>query len=325
MKDNLLIHCTIRYLEMSEQLLLPLLSIIIPVFNRQRRLNELCLSLAGSIKEAKAAALIEVMVIDDHSDNLVTLKCLANSTVLLRNEKNLGAPKSREKGFIQSHGEFIHFHDSDDTFHKNWVASLIKVLQQNPSIDLLVTARENITNKEKQYNYQKFVNESTQNIKGIEASLLYQNCIGPLGGVTFSRKVLEHTCFKNFPSCQDWQMYRETIKHTKSIKSYPTITFNYSLSGDDRISKSPKKIILGHLLISRGTAKESIFGKNIRLYYLHACKQHVINTEGSILSFYKKHYLKIKFYYYLINFHHIVVVKQLAPIIRKLQSHLKNN
>ena len=53
------------------------------------------------------------------------------------------------------------------------------------------------------------------------------------------------------------------------------IQFLFHKTGNDRISHNARKKILGHLQLARQTKTDSIFGTNIRLFYLYACKQHV--------------------------------------------------
>ena len=143
------------------------------------------------------------------------------------------------------------------------------------------------------FKMQKYFHQQSSYAEKIESRLVYRNCMGPLGGVTFSRRVLEHVEFKKFASCQDWQMYIDAIKHAKVLVSRPDIKFIFNKTGDDRISHNPRKKILGHLQLAKITAKESIFNKNIRLFYLYTCKQHIYNKGGPILKFYKKNRLRI--------------------------------
>ena len=76
------------------------ISIVIPVYNRQEGLNKLLLGLSKSIVLGSFEEQVEVIIIDDASENLVKLQddypCVIK---LQRNEKNSGAPCSREKGF----------------------------------------------------------------------------------------------------------------------------------------------------------------------------------------------------------------------------------
>ena len=286
----------------------PLLSIIIPVYNRQDGLNILLSDLSTSILAGSFEQLVEIIVIDDYSSTPIHLPTLSAtlsttlpcSSLIERNSKNMGAPFSRERGFKLSRGAFIHFHDSDDSVTKNWLSDLLKELTNHANIDLLVTARivdattVDTATEEAIYRYSKIFHRNANYIDRINRKLRYQNCIGPLGGVTFSRRVLLPIQFMNFASCQDWQMYISALKHAKRLKSCPHITYRFNISGDDRISHHPRKKLLGHLQLSRLTSQDALIKNNIRLFYLAACETQVKNYKGLTLIFYRKEQLKIQ-------------------------------
>jgi glycosyltransferase involved in cell wall biosynthesis len=280
-----------------------LLSIIIPVYNRQVGLNHLLSSLTQSSNYQHYKEKIEVIVVDDASAINITLPSLPITHLTLsRNTKNSGAPKSREIGFKCSQGEFVHFHDSDDAFSVEWLSGIIDMLVAERCIDVLLTARYDIDkNNILRYKTQKFFHKNSNNIGKIKKRLLYRNCMGPLGGVTFSRKVIEPITFRNLASCQDWQMYLEAINHAKVLASYPEITYQFFVGGDDRISHNPLKKILGFLQLSKVTEKKSLFGKNIRFFYLYTCKVNIMKNKGLIKIFYNKYQLIIFIYFILIT------------------------
>ena len=270
-----------------------LLSIVIPVYQRHEHLKQLLRDLSTSIINNDLYYLVSVVVVDDGSPNSCGLIEDNDFVTQLKNKKNMGAPYSRYEGFKSTDAEFIHFHDSDDLISEHWLSKLIDTLQNTPNIDILLTARDDIDEYKDTYKLQQYFNKNCSNRKKIENRLIYRNCMGPLGGVTFSRRVLEEIQFKNFASCQDWQMYIDAIKYSKVLVSRPDIKFIFNKTGDDRISHNPRKKILGHLQLSRITSKESIFKRNIRLFYLYTCKKHIYNKGGSILKFYKKNRFKI--------------------------------
>ncbi len=240
-------------------------------------------------------------VIDDCSDIKIVVPTVSFPLILQRNSTNSGAPYSREKGFKLSKGVFIHFHDSDDSIDENWLKVLIDTIKGNPQLDLLMTARIDKEKTQQHYRLQKYYHKHLQSPRKIQSRLVYRNCMGPLGGVTFSRRILEEIEFKRFASCQDWQMYLDAIKHSKVLVSRPDIKFIFNKTGEDRISHNPRKKILGHLQLSKITAQDSIFKKNIRLFYLYTCKQHIFNKGGGILRFYKKNRLKILLTYMVVS------------------------
>ena len=270
-----------------------LLSIVIPVYNRQERLDILISGLSNAIMKSGLENDLEIIVIDDLSLIPIKKPDFPSSVSLIRNNVNSGAPFSREQGFQLSKGKFIHFHDSDDSVDDNWLKLLTDTIKENPQLDLLMTARIDKDESQQQLRLQKYFHQHVKNPRKIQSRLVYRNCMGPLGGVTFSRRVLEQIDFKNLASCQDWQMYIDAIKHSKVLVSRPDIKFIFNKTGDDRISHNPRKKILGHLQLAKVTGKKSPFGRNIRLFYLYTCKQHINNKGGSILRFYKKNRFRI--------------------------------
>ncbi|MEB8430921.1 glycosyltransferase family 2 protein [Cocleimonas sp. KMM 6892] len=270
-----------------------LLSIVIPAFNRQFGFNKLLADLYNAIEESNLQSEVEIIVVDDCSSAYITIPGLILNVTLIRNDKNLGAPASRKIGFESSRGQFIHFHDSDDTISEGWLGKVIQQLKQDSNLDILMTARVDHEMAEDTIKVQKYFNLKSSHPNKIKSRLIYRNCMGPLGGVTFSRRVLDKTEFKSFASCQDWQMYIDVIKHAKVLVSRPDIKFIFNKTGDDRISHNPRKKILGHLQLAKITGKKSIFGRHIRLFYLYTCKQHIYNKGGYVLRFYKKNRLII--------------------------------
>ena len=242
-----------------------------------------------------------MIVIDDASEVPMIINESSFNISLHRNNKNSGAPFSRKKGFLLSKGNFIHFHDSDDLMTENWLFEVMQTINNKPEIDLLMTARLDQGHKGQRYRKQKYFHEQVNHPKKIKSRLVYRNCMGPLGGVTFSHRVLEQIDFKAFSSCQDWQMYIDAIKHSKVLYACPDIHFIFNKTGDDRISGDARKKILGHLQLAKVTKQESPFNNNIRLFYLYTCKQHIFNKGGGILRFYKKNRIKILWNYLRIS------------------------
>ena len=276
------------------------LSIIIPVYNRQQGL----INLLNSLMEEKNLSQLketEIIIIDDGTKNPINLPRLNLPLRLYRLEKNAGAPRARDYGYQQSIGQFIHFHDSDDTFGEGWLSQVFNVLESTPAVDILLTARYDDNGKERKFRYQKYFHRHSKNKRKIRQRLVYRNCMGPLGGVIFSRRSLTDIPFLNFASCQDWQMYLGAIGKAKLLLSCPDIVFYFNTSGRDRISHNSRKKIRGHLQLSRITQKQSIFKKEIRLYYLITCYRHIQNNGGKMLGFYKRHRTKMWFYYILVS------------------------
>ena len=280
---------------------LPNLSIIIPVYNRQEGLNRLLSSLDNQIQQCALDEAVEIVVIDDFSLVPVNISGAEVEVLLERNGENSGAPFSRSRGFQLSKGQYIHFHDSDDSISEQWLSDVLEELKSFPNVDILMTGRIDVDEEIQVAKSQKYFHKHVNCPEKIKSRLVYRNCMGPLGGVVFSRRILESINFKPFPSCQDWQMYTDAVENVKVLRSRPDIHFIFNKTGDDRISHDARKKILGHSQLAKITAPKSPFKKSIRLFYLYTCKQHVFNKGGLILAFYKKNRLKIVMMYILVS------------------------
>lgn len=112
----------------------PLVSIIIPTYNRDNRIIETLESVCDQDYNN-----IEVIIVDDGSnDNTCehVMEYINNSSFtrirLLRQENN-GAPSARNNGFRNSNGKYVVFFDSDDIMLKNRISTQVKHMMSTDS------------------------------------------------------------------------------------------------------------------------------------------------------------------------------------------------
>lgn len=117
-----------------------LISIIIPVFNREKLIEE---TLNSVIKQSYKNW--ECLLVDDNStDNSVNIiekySKIDSRFMLLKRPKNRvkGANACRNYGFEKSEGEFIQWFDSDDIMHKDMLKIKLNKLIQN-NVDFVVS------------------------------------------------------------------------------------------------------------------------------------------------------------------------------------------
>jgi glycosyltransferase involved in cell wall biosynthesis len=109
-------------------------SIIMPAFNAANTIGEAISSiLSGTHRN------VEILVIDDGSrdetSKIVTAMAQAEPRIkYYKNEKNLGAYKSRNVMLKIATGQFIAFLDSDDTWEPNKLEECLKMLKQHPEV-----------------------------------------------------------------------------------------------------------------------------------------------------------------------------------------------
>lgn len=110
----------------------PLVSIIIPTYNRAQLLGRVIESVLNQTYDN-----IEILVVDDGStDNTQKLlKSLYEGKVRYFYQANKGPSAARNLGFINSQGNLIGFLDSDDYYLPENIFEKVKVLEENPNID----------------------------------------------------------------------------------------------------------------------------------------------------------------------------------------------
>ena len=85
---------------------------------------------------------IELILINDGSPDdseRICKKYLEKypNNIVYKKKKNGGVSSARNLGFKLAHGEYINFFDGDDIWDKNAYKKGIKMLDENPSIDLV--------------------------------------------------------------------------------------------------------------------------------------------------------------------------------------------
>lgn len=110
----------------------PLISIIIPVYNRQQ---ELWLSLDSIQKQTYRP--LEVILIDDGSEEKVFLseevkRKMGDISFQVVRQENKGAPAARNKGFSLSKGEFVIFWDADTLGNLDMLEKMFVTLSEHP-------------------------------------------------------------------------------------------------------------------------------------------------------------------------------------------------
>lgn len=106
---------------------LPLISIVIPTYNRPNHVNRAIKSVLD-----QTYTNCEILVIDDASDYDIESELVQDDRIhLYRNKKNKGPCYSRNKGIRKARGEFINFLDDDDILYPTKLEKQIKVFNES--------------------------------------------------------------------------------------------------------------------------------------------------------------------------------------------------
>lgn len=164
---------------------MPRVSVIIPTFNCERFIAQTIESvLAQTYRD------LELVVVDDGStDNtrLIVEEFLKDKRVRYIYQNNSGASTARNKGFLESSGEYIAFLDSDDLWYPEKLERQVDFLDKNKDIGL-VNCMVNIIDKESNI----IGREECKEVKGITDLLLGSNLItGSASAVMVRRHCIE--------------------------------------------------------------------------------------------------------------------------------------
>lgn len=120
-------------------------SVIIPAYNAEKFIAE---SLNSVLKQSISA--YEIIVIDDGStDNTSNIiKEISSPLIKYLYQQNGGPSKARNRGILQSTGDYIAFLDADDLWYPDHLSDASSFFDNNPSV-LWFTSAFNILDKKK--------------------------------------------------------------------------------------------------------------------------------------------------------------------------------
>lgn len=273
---------------------MPLISVIIPTFNRSKFLSMAVNSvLRQSIQD------FEIIIVDDCSqdDTSEIVDSIKNKKIkYIRHTANKGESGSRNTGISHSDSEYIAFLDDDDEWYVNKLERQISVIRDNPGdFGAVYTGffyRDIVTGNS--------IGQFAPREHGyIFNELLCSNCV-PGGGSTI---LLKRECFEEaglfdpeFKTCADWDMWIRISRNYKfAYVKEPLIYYNQHgnnvtknldafIQGEERIiekhksdmQKSPKAysvncFALGAFYLLNGDVSKSrdLFIKSVTLYPFH--------------------------------------------------------
>ena len=125
----------------------PLVSIVIPTYNRRDMVVRLIKSVLASTYKTT-----EVIVVDDAGTDGTSgfiRKTFPHSTAVrvIRNKKNLYSAGTRNVGTRESKGEYIFYIDDDNVIEKNAIARLVDVLERDKKVGELGLVIYSFTDK----------------------------------------------------------------------------------------------------------------------------------------------------------------------------------
>lgn len=188
-------------------MLTPLISVIIPTYNRAHTLRRALDSVL-----AQRQVDLEIIVVDDGStDGSSELIQQAYPTVKLIQQDNFGVSHARNRAIEQAKGEWIALLDSDDSWHHDKLMLQLQALTDNP--DMKVCHTEEIW-----YRNGKRVNAMKKHAKKggwIFKECLALCCMSP-SSIVIHQDIFEQLGYfdEDLPVCEDYDLWlRITAQH----------------------------------------------------------------------------------------------------------------
>lgn len=178
----------------------PLLSVVIPVYNCEKYIEELLLSV-----ENQTYKNLEIICINDGSTD-TTLNILSkhqskDSRIKIINQSNLGAGAARNQGLRAASGDYLSILDADDILDKNMFKEMIHSALTYDS-DIVICKSIGFSDKKKSINIDYSLNKSfisgQKDVFGITdiKSRAFNFCIGWTWDKIFKRSFIEEKKIK---------------------------------------------------------------------------------------------------------------------------------
>jgi len=209
----------------------PLVSVIIPTYNRAWILNEAIDSvLAQGFKD------FELIIVDDGStDNTRDLLTQYGHAIRIIKKQNGGVSSARNRGILSSQGDLIAFLDSDDFWLPQKLSMQINLFRSNP--DILICQTEEIWIRNgKRVNPRK----RHQKVSGMIFENSLDLCLVSPSAVMMHKKIFDDIGLfdEKLPACEDYDLWlRISTQYPVHLIDTPLIIKRGG--HDDQLSKSP--------------------------------------------------------------------------------------
>ena len=135
-------------------MMLPLVSVIIPLFNCENYIEETLLSVVNQTYKK-----LEIIVVNDGSDDnsLQKANSIIDSRIIILNQENKGASATRNLGLRYATGKYIQFLDADDLISSEKIEKQVIVLENSDEYSIAYCSTIYFFNGEN--HLEKFQNE----------------------------------------------------------------------------------------------------------------------------------------------------------------------
>lgn len=216
----------------------PLVSVIIPTYNRPEQLRR-----AISSVLAQTYQNFEIIIVDDASSvdvAMITGEFNDKRITYIRHEKNKGASAARNSGLRAAQGQFINFLDDDDEILPSKFAKQIAIFQNSSSATGVVycgfcyaleETEETVYQRIPSISGNVFLELLKSNFLVMQAPLIKKVAIEQVG-------FLDET----LPGCQDWDLWLRLSQHFE-FSVVPEVLAKVWVHGEQITADLQRKIL----------------------------------------------------------------------------------
>lgn len=229
---------------------MPIISIIVPVYNGEKYIGRCIESIQG-----QTLTDWELILVDDCSqdNSLCVIQDYANKDKRIRvkhQEANLGPMVARHTGDQMATGQYITYCDSDDTFPPSALKKLYDVaISSDADIVLGNYCRIYANGKHKEIkNKLRYGNDA----HGVLKSLLYRECKHALWSKLFKAKLLknfEYSIVEKMTNSEDSYFFYQVLMNATTIVNIPDIVYNYYVIPNSSTQKKLSKNAINNIFV----------------------------------------------------------------------------
>lgn len=221
---------------------MPVLSIIIPVYNAEKYIS----SCIDSIRNQTFSD-FELILVDDGSTDSCGMICddyrKLDSRIKVIHQSNSGVSSARNRGIEEARGQFVAMVDSDDTLDKDMYSILINTAISN-DVDLVICGIEEVCGDKvivRSYNLpdNQVLNENDIINRVLASDFTSENIINSICNKLYKRELIESQ-YLQFPSRvrgEDWLFNINYLKVAKSAIYIDKPLYHYQRHDDSAMSK----------------------------------------------------------------------------------------
>ncbi|MEI4828900.1 glycosyltransferase family 2 protein [Bacillus sp. FJAT-53711] len=217
--------------------MVPKVSVIIPVYNCEKYISECLESVLN-----QTYTNIDIIIVNDgstdRSEEIVNEYKEKDNRIVYYSQENSGPSEARNKGILNSTGEYLVFVDSDDTINKYYIELLIKQMISTGS-DLVCCGYKDIS----EYGVLNYTDFNFDNNVSVHA-FMDMVCSGT-GGVLWSKLYKKEIIInnglrmdKNIFMCEDLIFILQYVSHCTSFSAIKEYLYNYNRLNQSSISSN---------------------------------------------------------------------------------------